>query len=77
MLIVLCILLYLLLCTLYSGTKGRKFERYVGSNLEYLVEAALEGYFNFRLSSTLARVILPPYAGHQGLPHVASQVNFD
>lgn len=57
-----------------SGTKGRKFERYVGANLEYLVEAALEGYFNFRLSSNFARVVLPPYAGHKGLPHVASQV---
>jgi hypothetical protein len=62
------------ICNLFSGKKGRKFERYVGANLESLVEAALEGYFNFRLASTFARVILPPYAGHHGPPHVASQV---
>lgn len=58
----------------FSGAKGRKFERYVGANMEYLVESALEGYFTFHLSSKSPTVVLPPFAGHTGPPHVASQV---
>lgn len=48
--------------------------RYVGENLEYMVEAALADYFRFHINTTNPTIILPPYAGHKGKPHVASQV---
>jgi hypothetical protein len=39
-----------------------------------MVEAALADYFRFHINTWNPTVILPPYAGHKGKPHVASQV---
>lgn len=46
----------------------------MGENLEYMVEAALADYFRFHIHTANSTIILPPYAGHKGKPHVASQV---
>lgn len=67
--------LHLILVLVFLDAPGiHKTLRYMGENLEYMVEAALADYFRFQIHTTNPTIILPPYAGHKGKPHVASQV---
>lgn len=59
----------------FGGAKGRRFEQYMGQNLEYMLEAALSDTMRFEISTSNPTIVLPPFANKfPGKPHLASKV---
>jgi hypothetical protein len=57
-----------------SGRKGKQLQRTLEQGMENMLQVALRDYVKFKIESKNPTIILPPYAGHKGPPHIASQV---